>query len=1338
MLLPEGAADLYRNSNLTPHQLLVWLGQKLHPESPIYNVTVAFSLLGKIDPQCFKLAFGKLVAASDALSTVIEEIDGVPLQRAISIDNYALNYTDLSALSDPERACADTMRARNAAPLDLSRQLFDAALYKIGADRYVWYLNQHHIITDGVSVSLIYNHTAEFYRRACEGTLYSAPPLPRFYDYVDDELKHQSSSRRTEAEAYWRRKLADGVDTIDVYGPRLRHGTRVERVSMDLGSDRSAKLKSVAAQSAIARRSANLGTFLVVAAALSAYLYRATGKNRLSIGIPFHNRGSTPFRDVIGLIMKVIPIQITVNGDDSFVSVIDKIHCDMSEFRPYRDIALANTPGARIYDVWLNYITATYPPFCDIASVRNRWLHSGHGRDALALQVHDFTGTGQFTLEIDFHCDVFDDEERREVVRHFLKVFDALLENPAARIDSVMLLDEAERRRIVEDRNLSTWRPHGPQALSRLFEAAAEKNARAAALLFEDREITYETLNAEANRLARHLRARGAGPEKVVALCAEPSPELIVGMLAILKAGAAYLPLDPEYPVERLDFMLKDAGAALLLTEARLVGAYPHLADLNFPAVVYVDAERDKIASRPATNLDDGPGPKNLAYVIYTSGTSGTPKGVMIEHAAICNRLHWGAEHYGLNASDRVLQKASLAFDASVWEIFEPLIASAAVVMARPHGRLDVEYLGELMARQKVTVAEFSPSLLRVLVGENKLAACGALKRVFSGGEALTADLQNAFFAQSRAELYNTYGPTEASVDVTHWQCRRDAAATDNIPIGRPIAGMRIYILDRGLEPRPAGMPGELCIGGIGVARGYVNAPALTAEKFVPDPFSREPGARLYKTGDVARHRRDGTIEFLGRIDDQVKVRGFRVEPGEIAAALLTHPALKSAVVTAEADGAAGNRLTAYVVAAKDEPPEQQEIRRYLRQRLPNYMIPNHFVFVDSLPLTPSGKLDRRALPSPLANGRADRPVRELLEARLAEIWEDLLRVHPIGAEDNFFHLGGDSLLVVHLMHRIEHAFGERIPLSSFLAAPTLKGLAAALVKQRTETDRSLMVAVQAGSDKAPFFYLHGNILHGGFYCVNLARYVGDDRPFYALAPHGLNGTAIPPTIEAMAASFIEMIRTVQPRGPYFIGGICNGGVIAYEMARQLETRGERVGLVVVIAARARLEGHRRALRAFIDRIGNSFALSPDQRTEVFLQLRGLGHRLREIYRSLRRGGLSYRAERRKVAVGTEAFRLKLFDALGRALGGYIPKPYAGRILVLSPNDEPDLHNDPSAGWGRVAPQSKFQVVPGGHITCVTDHLKTLAEHIRSALEAAEQALREDRTGGEDRDGPAQ
>ncbi|HEX9443947.1 MAG TPA: AMP-binding protein, partial [Candidatus Binatia bacterium] len=766
-MLADGASGIYERSNLTRHQLLIWLGQKLHPEIPLYNVAVTFTLAGEVDPDRFRAAFQKLVDLSDTLRTVVDEADGAPRQRALESLPYELEYLDLSGSAAPERACAERLRARCREPFDFSRRLFDSALVKTGAERFVWYLNQHHIITDGWSLLLVYRYMADLYGRSVEGRLEEAAALPRFHDHVRYEMEEQAAPRHAAAESYWKKKLAEKAEPFEPYGARPRRTTRVERHSVDLGAARTQKLKALAARREISASMGHAAVFTLFAAVLFSYLHRAGGNARLVLGVPFHNRGATPWKDALGLVMKVIPLEITVERGDTFLSVIRKIQGEMSEVRPFREIALANPPGDRVYDVWLNYITTVYPDFCGMPA-HVEWLHTGHERDAMAMQVHDFDGAGSFTLDLDFHCDVFDAAERRQATGHFFKMLDAFLENPAAELGAVSLLDEDERRRVLVDFNASDWQARDGLTLPRLFEARARQHPERTALRVEDGTVGYAALNAHANRLARHLRSLGAGPGTIVALCLEPSPALIAGILAILKAGAAYLPLDPQYPRERLAFMLEDAGAALLVTQKRLAEIYPHLDGLRPRSVVYLDRDRDAIGRRRGKNLDDGPAAGDLAYVIYTSGSSGAPKGVLVEHGAICNRILWGAEFYRLGEADRVLQKASFAFDASVWEIFEPLSAGAEIVMARPGGRLDLDYLADLMAREEVTVAEFPPALLRGLLGEGKLGRCRALKRVFAGGEVLTAELERRFFAQSGAELYNTYGPTEASVDVAH------------------------------------------------------------------------------------------------------------------------------------------------------------------------------------------------------------------------------------------------------------------------------------------------------------------------------------------------------------------------------------------------------------------------------------------------------------------------------------------------------------------------------------------------------------------------------------------
>jgi amino acid adenylation domain-containing protein len=1042
--------DIYERANLTKNQLLVWLGQKLQPEVPLYNVAVAFEFSGKIDPLHFRRAFQTLVDSSDTLRTVIEETGGVPQQKVLDRLPYEMECLDFSAAADPEAALEEWVERRCRVLFDLRNRLFDSALIKIAGDRFVWYWNQHHIVTDGAAILVIYRHMSEFYGRSLEGRLDDMVALPRFQDYVEYERERRASPRYAETEAYWEKQLAEKAEPLNFYGGRQTERTaQVERLSLDLGAHRTQRLKTIAGSEEIFSATEHASVFNVLAAVLFAYLYRIHGDRRLSIGIPFQNRTKV-FSETIGLFMEVFPLQIVLEENDSFLSVIRKIRAGMSEIRAFRGITLANSPRNRLYDVLLNYHTARFPRFHGMP-VRQRWIHTGYENDALALQVHDFEGAGSFVLDFDFHCDVFSEAERGQAMRHFLKVLESFLEDPSQPLHNVSLLTPEEKQRILVEFNRSTWKPRGAQVLPRLFEAQAGKTPDRVALATEDQTLTYAALNSRANQLARRLRSLGAGAETIVALCAEPSPELLVGILGILKAGGAYLPLDPQYPKERLAFMLQDTGASYLVTEKKLSASYPHLAGIAAPAVVYLDDDRDVIARESGQDFDAGTAPGHLAYVIYTSGSTGTPKGVMIEHGAICNRVQWGGEFYGLNESDRVLQKSSFAFDASVWEIFEPLLAGARLVMARPGGRQNLAYLAELMAEQKVTVAEFAPSTLRALFEEGSIARCKSLKRVFSGGEVLTAELEKMFCERLSAELVNTYGPTEASVDVAHWKCEAGIARR-NVPIGRPVAGMQIYILDARLQPVPVGVPGELLIGGVGVARGYLNRPELSAEKFVANTISGEPGARLYKTGDRARYLPDGNIEFLGRIDDQIKIRGFRIEPGEIEAMLSRHAAVRESVVVVRGDATREKRLVAYVVPHRGRTPATADLRSFLRSKLPEYMVPSAFILLEALPRTPHGKLDRRALPAP----DQIRPELETtfvapqtpVEKVLGGIFANVLGIERVGIRDDFFELGGHSLLATLVVSRIRAAFKVDLPLRRFFDAPTVAGLAEALLEE--------------------------------------------------------------------------------------------------------------------------------------------------------------------------------------------------------------------------------------------------------------------------------------------------
>ena len=580
--------------------------------------------------------------------------------------------------------------------------------------------------------------------------------------------------------------------------------------------------------------------------------------------------------------------------------------------------------------------------------------------------------------------------------------------------------------------------------LQQLIAARVAAHPTAIALKFEQATLTYAGLDARANQLARALRDLGVGPDTLVGLCVFRSLDMVVGLLGILKAGGAYVPIDPEYPPERVAYMLEDSGVPVLLTQEQARAALPP----HHARTVYLDTDWETIARQPVTTPDDHTSPDNLAYMIYTSGSTGKPKGALNTQRGICNRLLWMQDRYQLTSADTVLQKTPFSFDVSVWEFFWPLLAGARLVVARPGGHQDPAYLIRTVNEEQITVMHFVPSMLRTFLAEPTATSCKSLRHVICSGEALTYDLQEKFFARLPCELHNLYGPTEAAVDVTHWTCRRDSS-TPVVPIGRPVANTQIHILDDQLNPVPIGAEGELYIGGVQVGRGYHNRTDLTAERFIPDPFSPDPAARLYRTGDLARWLPDGNIDYLGRIDFQVKIRGFRIELGEIESVLALHPSVRQAVVTAQNLADDDKRLVAYLSARDGHPATVGELRAHLLERLPEHMVPAWFLWLDSIPLSPNGKVDRKALPPPtrarplLAEPYAE--ARTPIECRIVEIWHEVIPVDQIGIDDRFFDLGGNSLGLVRVHNALQKYLGREFSVTALFEHITIRTLASYL-----------------------------------------------------------------------------------------------------------------------------------------------------------------------------------------------------------------------------------------------------------------------------------------------------
>ena len=621
---------------------------------------------------------------------------------------------------------------------------------------------------------------------------------------------------------------------------------------------------------------------------------------------------------------------------------------------------------------------------------------------------------------VEYNTDLFEPATIARMAGHLQTLLEAAVARPEQKLAELSLLAEEERHQLLIAWNDTRTEYPREECLHGLFEAQAARTPQAVAVEFEGAHLTYAELDARANQLARHLGHLGVGPEVRVGICLERSLEMVVGLLGVLKAGGAYVPLDPAYPQERLAAMLEDAGAPVLLTQQRHLSMLPP----SGAQVLCLDSGWEEVARQPTRRPSTSVTSDNLAYVIFTSGSTGKPKGAMNTHRAICNRLRWMQDAFGLHEEDRVLQKTPFGFDVSVWEFFWPLLTGARLVLARPGGHQDAAYLVNLIHERGITTLHFVPPMLHAFLEQPHLERCGSLSRVICSGEALPAELAARCLERLPARLHNLYGPTEAAVDVTWWECR---PGQTTVFIGRPIANTRTYVLDARLEPVPAGVPGELYLGGVQVARGYLGRPEQTGERFIPDLFSDSPGARLYRTGDLVRWQAEGNLEYLGRLDNQVKLRGFRIELGEVESVLAQHPAVQQAVVLAREDRPGDKRLVAYVTGREGR-PEAGVLRDFLRQKLPEYMVPSAFVALDALPLTPNGKVDRKALPAPdrtTAGSEVFVTPRDALELELVRIWEELLGVQPISVTGNFFELGGHSLLAVQLTARIRESTGE-------------------------------------------------------------------------------------------------------------------------------------------------------------------------------------------------------------------------------------------------------------------------------------------------------------------------
>jgi amino acid adenylation domain-containing protein/FkbM family methyltransferase len=1574
----------------------LWVLDTFEPGSALYNVPIALRLDGALDRPALERSLQAIVDRHEVLRTSFPLRDGKP--RAEVAPALALRC---ESAPTGERCSPDEVSCRALAeaqrPFDLARgPLVRAVLLEVGDREHVLFLTLHHIVCDGWSLAVMVRELGALYAAFTAGRPSPLPPLPiQYADFATWQRRQWEGGALDAQLGYWKERLGGTLPVLalptDRPRPAVRSGRGASR-QLELGGDLLAALRALGRQQ---------GTtlFMTLLAGLDVLLHRHSAQADILVGTPIAGRTRTELEGLVGCFINTIVLRVDLSGAPTVAQLLERVRAVTLAAYEHQDVPFerlvevlqpprdpSRTP---IFQAMMG-LQAAILPQAELPGLALHPVEVEGTRAKFDLTVMFTESEGGLSVFCEYAADLFDGPTIDRLLGHLRVLLEGMATRPDLPVTELPLLTEQEREQVLLTWNDTATGPAETASLRERIEAQAVQAPGAVAVELEGQTLRYGELDRRANQLAHALRRRGVGPEVVVGVYMERSLELVVALLAVVKAGAAYVPLDPESPPERLAFMVADCGAAVVLTQTALasrIGGHGRQVLALEPGWSALAGEREDLPDRRAQNGAD------LAYVIYTSGSTGRPKAAMNQHGGLLNRLDWMQAAYRLTSADRVLQKTPFTFDVSVWEFFWPLMTGARLVLARPEGHKDPAYLTALIQRAGITTLHFVPSMLQVFLETPGVEECRTLRLVIASGEVLPRQVVERFHTRCQAELHNLYGPTEASIDVTAWHCRRDDARAP-VPIGAPISNTRLYVLDRELLPVPAGVPGELHIGGLGVGRGYLRRPALTAERFIPDPFTAEPGARLYRSGDLCRWAPDGTLDYLARLDHQVKLRGHRIELGEIEAALRQHPAVHDCAVVARED-----RLVAYVVpeparglplvrllrlerdgrlagrtigelpngmmvvhqnrseteflyqeifgeaavhrggfdlpagatvfdvganiglfslgvqartkdvvvhgfepipplfetlglnmdlhgvearlypyglgaeegdvpftfyphdslisgrfadpvedaevvkaflrnqqeaalseadldqlladrlatrtftcrvrrlsdviretgvdridllkidvekgeadvlAGIDEsdfaridqilievhdldgrlaritaqlrrhgyhvtvaqnrlvphsalhdvhatrtavrrpaggaPPARwsspdrlgEELRRSLERRLPEPMVPAAWVMLEALPLTANGKVDRAALPppgSPLERRREEGrvPPRDGLDLELIAIWEDLLGVSAIGIRDDFFALGGHSLLGARLMTRIRERLGVALPLSQLLLAPTIERLADLLRAPREPGRRSPLIALRAGGTRPPFFCVHPV---GGSALVyrELAAHLGDDQPF-----HGLHAPALesdePPCadLEAMAARYLEAVRAIRPRGPYHLGGWSFGGLVAWEMARRLSEAGERVAVLVLLDTRmprassgARLDDTH-LLRLFAGEVG--LALGPDPQLEEAAA--------RAVAAGILPAGDAPSRLRRVLGV---------YQGHARAAAAYVPRRYHGPVRLVCPG----ATADPAAAWAPFLDQGAMSVhrVGGDHFTMVkAPHAKPLAELLRQLID---------------------
>nr|UBH04476.1 NosD [Desmonostoc muscorum CCALA 125] len=1331
-------------------QQRLWFLDQFEPNSALYNIPMALRLVGTLNQVALEQSLYEIINRHEALRTNFVIVDGKPSQLIQTQTNWTVTVVDLKHLSTTEQEIATQQLAQQQAnqPFDLANQaLVRATLIVLSETEHVLSVCMHHIVSDAWSMGVFIQELAALYNAYSQGE--PSPLTPLSIQYADFGIWQrnwlQGSVLQTQL-SYWQQQLKDAPALLSLPTDRQRpavHTFAGGHQEFALSVELSNKLTKLSQEQGVT-------LFMTLLAAFDTLLYRYTGTEDILVGSPIANRNSNEIEGLIGFFVNTLVLRTDLSGDRSFNELLGRVRLMAMDAYAHQDL-----PFEMLVEVLQPERDLSHTPLFQVMfALQNVPMSEIELADLTISSLPVESATAKFDLFLsiqntvnglvgvwEYNTDLFNTSTIERMTGHFVTLLSGIVANPEQRISQLPLLSQTEQQKLLLEWNDTQADYPLDLCIHQLFEQQCLSTPNAVAVVFQDQQLTYQQLNCRANQLAHYLKSLGVSADVLVGICVERSIEMVVGLLGILKAGGAYVPLDPNYPQERLAFMLEDAQVSVLLTQQSLLDRLPqHQAKL-----VCLDTDTQLIFQSSQDNLISGVQATNLAYVIYTSGSTGQPKGVAMNQLALCNLILWQLQNNTISTGAKTLQFAPISFDVSFQEIFTTWCSGGTLFLIGEELRRDTSALLGFL-QQKAVERLFVPfvalqQLAEIAVGSELVNS--HLREIITAGEQLqiTPAISQWLSKLNDCTLHNHYGPSESHVIITFTLNNSVEAWPLLPPIGRPIANTQIYILDKYLQAVPVGVAGELHIGGVSLARGYLNRPELTQQRFIPNPFSTDPDSRLYKTGDLARYLPDGNIEYLGRIDNQVKVRGFRIELGEVEAVLSQHGDVEGCCIIAREDTPGDKRLVAYVVAHQHCTPTINELRQFLKAKLPDYMVPSVFVMLESMPLTPSGKVDRRALPAPdLHSSNSDKYVapRNQVELELTQIWSRILKVDKVGVKDNFFDLGGHSLLTPYLMAQIKQQFGKDIAIASLYQNPTIEQLATIVPFDSDSKSGSPLVALQPHGSKPPLFCLPGAAGYP-FYLYDLARCLGSDQPFYsfqAIAP-GEGGELIT-QVEDIAARYIQSLLVVQPQGPYFLAGHSFGGKLAFEMAQQLLRKGHKVALVAILDTTAPF--HQKNPSAFD--LDNTKWLAELANTIEVVYGKKMDCSVDTLQSMVWEDQLKYVLERLKTAdilpPDDEIMQLNNMVQLlkANAVVNYVPQEvYPNKITLLrakenvvnideSNSEVPsEISQNLHWGWSKFSAEPvDIHFVPGNHVTMMNlPHVQVLAEKLEACIEKAQE-----------------